>query len=154
MMQVLFLFLVTEFAETRQIVWKQQETPILSVMTASEEIWLTEDMQPRSGHVNIKRANCIHDSAMPTMRWQWHIPFWHKERPAIAIRDETHIPSNWADSVWKCTSDERRERPRPNLSSFLLHSSYTSNIHSNMRQLSWTGFHPSWSTFLPFRKKN
>jgi len=38
MTQVLFLFLVTEFAETRQIVWKQQETPILSVMTASEEI--------------------------------------------------------------------------------------------------------------------
>ena len=37
MTPVPFLFLVTEFAETREVVWKHQEIPILSVMTASEE---------------------------------------------------------------------------------------------------------------------
>lgn len=59
----------------------------------AKNIWLTENMQPHSGHVNIKGSNSMQDSAMPTMRWQWHIPFWHKERPAI--RDGTHTPSNW-----------------------------------------------------------
>ncbi len=37
MAPVLFLFLVTAFAETHEIVWKYQEILILSVMTASDK---------------------------------------------------------------------------------------------------------------------
>jgi hypothetical protein len=37
MAQALFLFLMTTFVETLEIVWRQQEIPILSVMTISEE---------------------------------------------------------------------------------------------------------------------
>jgi hypothetical protein len=35
MAPVLFLFLMTAFAETLKIVWKQQDIPVLSVMTAA-----------------------------------------------------------------------------------------------------------------------
>ncbi len=35
MAPVLFLFLMTAFAETLEIVWKQQEIPVISVMTAT-----------------------------------------------------------------------------------------------------------------------
>jgi hypothetical protein len=35
MAPVLFLFLMTAFAETLEIVWKQQDIPVLSVMTAA-----------------------------------------------------------------------------------------------------------------------
>ena len=50
MAPVLFLFLVTAFAETLEIVWKQQEIPVVSVMTATgenkinEKICLSTDM--------------------------------------------------------------------------------------------------------------
>ena len=37
MAPVLFLFLMTAFAETLEIVWKDQGIPILSVMTAADE---------------------------------------------------------------------------------------------------------------------
>ena len=37
MAPVLFLFLMTLFAETLEIVWKDQDIPILSVMTATDE---------------------------------------------------------------------------------------------------------------------
>ena len=37
MAPVLFLFLMTAFAETLEIVWKDQDIPILSVMTATDE---------------------------------------------------------------------------------------------------------------------
>ncbi len=36
MAPVLFLFLMTAFAETLKIVWREQEIPILSIMTASD----------------------------------------------------------------------------------------------------------------------
>jgi hypothetical protein len=35
MAPVLFLLLMTAFAETLKIVWKQQDIPVLSVMTAA-----------------------------------------------------------------------------------------------------------------------
>jgi hypothetical protein len=35
MAPVLFLFLMTAFAETLEIVWKQEDIPVLSVMTAA-----------------------------------------------------------------------------------------------------------------------
>ena len=52
-----------------------------------------------------------------------------------------------ADSVWKCTSDEGREHPKPNVFSSPPHSSSTSiiHIHRNMRQLSWQSNRPSAS---------
>jgi hypothetical protein len=34
---VLFLFLMTAFAETLEIIWREQEIPLLSVMTASKD---------------------------------------------------------------------------------------------------------------------
>ena len=37
MAPVLFLFLMTAFAKTLEIVWKDQDIPILSVMTAADE---------------------------------------------------------------------------------------------------------------------
>jgi hypothetical protein len=37
MVPVLFLFLMTAFAETLEILWREQEIPILSVMTASKD---------------------------------------------------------------------------------------------------------------------
>jgi hypothetical protein len=37
MAPVLFLFLMTAFAETLKLVWKQMDIPILSVMTAANE---------------------------------------------------------------------------------------------------------------------
>ncbi len=37
MAPVLFLFLVTAFAETLEIVWRKQDIPILKVMTASDD---------------------------------------------------------------------------------------------------------------------
>ena len=37
MAPILFLFLVAAFAETLEIVWKDQDIPILSVMTAANE---------------------------------------------------------------------------------------------------------------------
>ena len=37
MVPVLFLFLMTAFAETLKLVWKQMDIPILSVMTAADE---------------------------------------------------------------------------------------------------------------------
>ncbi len=37
MAPVLFLFLVTAFAETLKLVWKRMDIPILSAMTAAKE---------------------------------------------------------------------------------------------------------------------
>ncbi len=37
MAPVLFLFLMTAFAETLEIVWREKEIPILSVMMASDD---------------------------------------------------------------------------------------------------------------------
>jgi hypothetical protein len=37
MAPVLFLFMMTAFAETLEIVWKEQDIPILSVMTTTDE---------------------------------------------------------------------------------------------------------------------
>ena len=37
MVPVLFLFLMTAFAETLELVWKDHDIPILSVMTAADE---------------------------------------------------------------------------------------------------------------------
>ncbi len=37
MVPVLFLFLMTAFAKTLKIVWREKEIPILSVMTASND---------------------------------------------------------------------------------------------------------------------
>ncbi len=37
MVPVLFLFLMTAFAETLKLVWKQMDIPILSVMTATNK---------------------------------------------------------------------------------------------------------------------
>jgi hypothetical protein len=37
MAPVLFLFLMTAFAETREIVWKANDIPVLSVLTAADE---------------------------------------------------------------------------------------------------------------------
>jgi hypothetical protein len=34
---MLFLFLMTAFAETLELVWKNENIPILSVMTATDE---------------------------------------------------------------------------------------------------------------------
>ena len=52
---VLFLFLVTAFAETHEIIWKYQEIVILSVMTASDKTLV---------HGRI----CIHTPAMFTSK--------------------------------------------------------------------------------------
>ena len=37
MAPVLFLFLMTAFAETLELVWKQQGIPILNVMTTADD---------------------------------------------------------------------------------------------------------------------
>jgi hypothetical protein len=42
MAPVLFLFLTTAFAETLEIVWKQQEIPVVNVMTATGENKINE----------------------------------------------------------------------------------------------------------------
>ena len=55
MAPVLFLFLVTAFAETHEIIWKYQEIIILSVMTASDKTLV---------HGRI----CIHTPAMFTSK--------------------------------------------------------------------------------------
>ncbi len=42
MAPVLFFFLMTAFAETLVIVWKQQEIPVVNVMTATGENKINE----------------------------------------------------------------------------------------------------------------
>ncbi len=57
MAPALFLFLMTSFAKTLELVWKQMDIPILSVMTAADKKssqW--EIMQPHAGNVQIKDA--------------------------------------------------------------------------------------------------
>ncbi len=54
MAPVLFLFLMTAFAETLKIVWREKEIPILSVMSASDDNLINgKKLQSHTSNVHI-----------------------------------------------------------------------------------------------------
>jgi hypothetical protein len=128
MAPVLFLFLMTAFAETLDIVWREQEISILSVMTASKDNM-------------INRKICSHTLAMFTSKIlsaykilqclyldDGAFPFGMRERTSRKARNR--YITTLAGSDWKCTSDEGCHSPKSSVSSLPYPSSF--NTHSAM----------------------
>ncbi len=126
---VLFLFLMTAFAETLEIIWREQEIPLLSVMTASKD-----------NLINWKI--CSHTPAMFTLKTltaykilqclyvdDGAFPFGTRED----IKKGVELVYHHFGSDWKCISDKGRHSPKPSASSSPPPSSF--NTHSAVLRL-------------------
>ena len=102
MAPVLFLFLVTAFAETLEIVWKQQEIPVVSVMTATGENKINEKID-RHGFLR----SWIHEASNEN--------YWNQLVDRL-LHPDTPIPERPADWGPLPSWQARRatNRPTPN----------------------------------------
>ncbi len=66
MAPVLFLFLMTTFAETLEIVWREQAIPILQVMPTSNDNMIKGKICSHIPcNVHVKDTHCLRDPPMP-----------------------------------------------------------------------------------------
>jgi hypothetical protein len=130
MAPVLFLFLMTAFAETLEIVWKQQEIPVISVMMATGDNMIDGRICSHTLTV-FKSKNLTAYEILQCL---------HVDDGAFLFgtRDDLQkgmnlIYTTLAGLEWKCTSDEEHRCHKLNASSSLPPSS--SNTLNNVLRL-------------------
>jgi hypothetical protein len=120
MAPVLFLFLMTAFAQTLELEWKKIDIPILSVMTAGDEHLAdgkicshTPKMVKSKKLTTYEILECLYvnDGAFP---------FDTREDMQRGMERST---TTLRDLDWKCTLDAARRSRRPNASFPPLHNS-------------------------------
>jgi len=89
MAPVLFLFLMTAFAETLEIVWKDQGIPILSVMTAADE-HLTEGNICSHTPAMFRFKKLARYEILQCLCRQQDFPIWDKR--GFTTRNGTGLP--------------------------------------------------------------
>ena len=122
MAPVLFLFLMTAFAKTLEIVWKDQDVPILSVMTATDE-HLAE------GKSVVTHQQCSDQKSFPVMRYYnvftWTTAPFRSGRGRTCNMGWNSFTTTLQDLGWKCILDEAARSRKLNVSSSPLLSSFS-----------------------------